>query len=90
MKLKWKSIFLFLLFGVGSILFAQSPVKEDFKPAVTNQNGKEYPMVNSEGRVRAGIMAPDAKKVQLDISAVKYDLKKDEKGFWTGDSDPQD
>ena len=33
-------------------------VKEDFKPASTNQPGKEYPQVNSEGRVRAQISAP--------------------------------
>jgi enterochelin esterase family protein len=63
---------------------------EDFKPASTNQPGKEYPMVNSEGRVRAQIKAPEAQRVQLDISAVKYDLVKDENGVWTGDSAPQD
>jgi len=63
---------------------------EDFKPASTNQPGKQYPQVNSEGRVRASISAPEAHKVQLDISAVKYDLVKDEKGVWTGDSKPQD
>jgi enterochelin esterase family protein len=63
---------------------------EDFKPASTNQPGKQYPQVNSEGRVRASISAPGANKVQLDISAVKYDLVKDEKGVWTGDSKPQD
>ena len=63
---------------------------EDFKPASTNQPGKQYPQVNSEGRVRASISAPEAHKVQLDISAVKYDLVKDEKGVWIGDSKPQD
>ena len=63
---------------------------EDFKPASTNQPGKQYPQVNSEGRVRASISAPEAKRVQLDISAVKYDLTKDDKGVWTGDSKPQD
>lgn len=65
-------------------------VKEDFKPAVTNQPGKEYPQVNSEGRVRARIKAPEAKNVQLDIGGVKYDLVKDENGVWTGESAPQD
>jgi len=70
--------------------YGQTTVVEDFKPAVTNQPGKEFPKVNSEGRVRASISAPDAHKVQLDISAVKYDLKKDANGVWTGESDPQD
>jgi len=40
--------------------------------------------------VRASISAPEALRVQLDISAVKYDLVKDENGVWTGDSAPQD
>ena len=68
--------------------FAQ--VVEDFKPSSANQPGKEYPMVNSEGRVRVQISAPEAKFVQLDIGAVKYDLVKDENGVWTGESAPQD
>ncbi len=69
---------------------SQSEVIEDFKPSSANQPGKEYPMVNSEGRVRVQISAPEAKWVQLDIGAVKYDLTKDENGVWTGESAPQD
>ena len=63
---------------------------EDYKPASTNQEGKQYPMVNSEGRVRAQISAPEANSVKLDIGGVKYELKKDENGVWTGESEPQD
>ncbi len=37
--------------------------KDDFKPATTNQAGKEYPQVNSEGRIKFRVMAPDAKSV---------------------------
>ena len=83
---------LLLIFSVSSGLTQtdQLPIKEDFKPASTNQPGREYPQVNSEGRVRASISAPEAKSVQLDISAVKYDLIKDSSGVWTGDSEPQD
>ena len=62
----------------------------DFKPAATNQPGKQFPQVNSEGRVRASILAPEALKVKLDIGGKKYDLTKDEKGVWTGESLPQD
>ncbi|WP_319590096.1 alpha/beta hydrolase-fold protein [uncultured Draconibacterium sp.] len=69
---------------------ADQIVVKDFKPSSVNQPGKEYPMVNSEGRVRVQIYAPEAEKVQLDISAVKYDLVKDENGVWTGESAPQD
>jgi hypothetical protein len=46
--------------------------------------------VNSEARVRASISAPQATKVQLDLGGKKYDLVKDEKGVWTGESLPQD
>ena len=77
---------------LGTLCLAQVSLAavEDFKPAASNQPGKEYPQVNSEGRVRASISAPDAHQVQLDISAVKYDLVKDSNGVWTGDSGPQD
>ena len=47
-------------------------------------------MVNSEGRVRAQLLAPNANLVQLDIGGVKYDMVKDENGVWTGESAPQD
>jgi len=67
----------------------QTAVAEDFKPSSVNQPGKQYPQVNSEGRVRVSISAPEAQKVQLDIGAVKYGLTKDEKGVWTGESAPQ-
>lgn len=65
-------------------------VKEDFNPSEVNQQGKLFPQVNSEGRVRTQISAPNANKVQLDIGGVKFDLVKDEKGVWTGESAPQD
>ena len=86
-------LLILLLTFSGSLCLAQTSgptIKEDFKPATSNQPGKEFPQVNSEGRVRTSISAPEAHRVQLDISAVKYDLTKDEKGVWTGESEPQD
>jgi len=65
-------------------------VTEDFKSSSVNQQGKNYPQVNSQRRVRASIAAPNATKVQLDIGGVKYDMVKDSNGVWTGQSDPQD
>ena len=73
------------IFFVG-ICSAQS----GFKPASSNQPGKQFPQVNGEGRVRTSILAPQAQKIQLDIGGKKYDLIKDEKGVWTGESLPQD
>lgn len=62
----------------------------EFTPAETNQRGKLFPQVNAEGRVRVSISAPQASGVQLDIGGKRYDLVKDEKGIWTGESLPQD
>jgi len=68
----------------------QPTIKEDFKPASSNQLGKQYPQVNSEGCVRAHIVAPDAQSVLLDIGGVRYPMTKGEDGAWIGDSKPQD
>lgn len=65
-------------------------VVEDFKPATTNQGGKQYPMVNSQRMVRAQIRAPKATFVGLDIAGKIYEMTKDENGVWTGTSEPQD
>ncbi|MCR5827184.1 MAG: esterase [Bacteroidales bacterium] len=63
---------------------------DDFKPNVTNQLGHQYPMVNSQGAVRAQLRAPQANSVQIDIGGVRYEMTKDENGVWTGTSAPQD
>jgi enterochelin esterase-like enzyme len=76
--------------GICSAQSDQTIATNDYKPASTNQPGKQFPQVNAEGRVRVSITAPEANKVQLDIGGKKYDLKKDEKGVWTGESQPQD
>ena len=68
----------------------QTPAVNDFKPASSNQPGKAYPQVNSEGRVRTRVVAPQAQSVLLDIGAVKYPLTKGEDGAWIGESAPQD
>ena len=91
MKTKQAYIFLMALALAAGIQIAsaQAGSVDDFKPSPYNQPGSQYPQVNSEGKVRARILAPDAKKVQLDIGAVKYDLVKDAEGMWTGESAPQ-
>ena len=90
---RYSIVFILLLTLSGLKSIAQSSpskVTEDFKPSSVNQEGKKYPQVNSEGRVRVQISAPEALKVQLDIGGAKYDLVKDEKGVWTGESASQD
>ena len=75
----------------GQLCVAQTnEPADDWKPATSNQQGKQYPQVNSERRVRARVVAPQAQSVMLDIGGVKYPLTKGEDGAWVGVSQPQD
>ena len=49
---------LFLMMAGFVAIAASAQVVEDFKPASTNQEGRQYPMVNSQRMVRAQISAP--------------------------------
>lgn len=90
MRLKRSTtVFSIIALIVNLNLTAYAQVVEDFKPSSVNQPEKEYPQVNSEGRIRVQITAPEAKMVKLDIGGVKYELSKDTKGVWTGESAPQ-
>ena len=40
---------------------------DDWKPATSNQQGRQYPQVNSESRVRERVIASGAQNVQLDL-----------------------
>src|SRR5690349_7734591 len=88
--MKTKTLAFSLLVGFSAIAQTNQPAVEDFKPSSLNQPGKQYPQVNSERRVRARIVAPQAQSVMLDIGAVKYPLTKGEDGAWVGASIPQD
>jgi hypothetical protein len=89
MRLKYV-IFIVAAFLFQTVCKGQAGSTEDFKPATTNQQGKNYPQVNSQNQVRASISAPEANKVQLDIGGMKYNMVKDEKGVWVGESLSQD
>ena len=61
--------------------------KEDFRPNELNQQGQEYPQVNSEGYARFRIDAPDAKSVIVSLGLGGRGgtvLHKDKDGIWTG------
>ena len=93
-----KKLFLSLMALTSLTVVAQNPtvpsvtenVVEDFKSASTNQENKQYPMINSQRMVRAQITAPTATFVGLDIAGKIYAMTKDENGVWTGTSAPQD
>lgn len=83
-----------LISGIANAQFGRGPqfdpLPEGFKPASTNTFISEYPAVNSETRVAMfKVLAPTAEKVQVDLAGKVYDMTKNEKGVWTGTSDPQ-
>jgi len=90
MKFKTIAVIFVALFTYTSSNAQTNKPLDDFKPSSVNQTGKQFPQVNSERCVRTSISAPEARKVQLDLGGVKYDMVKDEKGVWTGESAPQD
>ncbi len=55
-----------------------------------NLYGAKYPRIEADSRVTFHFMAPDAKKVQVAIANVPYDMVKGEDGVWTYTSEPQD
>jgi enterochelin esterase family protein len=81
---------LILVAGNWVALAQTNQPADDWQPAPSNEPGQPFPQVNSEGRVRARIKAPDAHSVQLDISGVGFPMTRDNDGVWTGDSTPQD
>ncbi|WP_167607983.1 alpha/beta hydrolase-fold protein [Maribellus sediminis] len=90
MKYKIFSLIIVLVM-TGSFCFAQTSqveIKEDFKPSVLNQPGKEYPMVNSQGYARFRIEAPEAQSVvvSLGLGGTRggTPLTKNDDGVWMG------
>lgn len=64
-------------------------ITDDFKPASTNQPGKEYPQVNSQGRVKFRIVAPEATSVSCTFRD-STEFVKGEDGAWIGYTRPLD
>ncbi len=64
-------------------------ITNDFQPAVTNQPGREYPQVNSQGRVKFRIVAPDAKSIGVTFRD-STEFVRGEDGAWIGYTRPLD
>ncbi len=79
----------------GRLALAQQPAPaqkapaEDFKPASSNQPGRQYPQVNSERRVRFRVVAPQAQSVRVPEWG-GITLTKGEDGAWVGTTRPLD
>jgi len=83
------------LLALGSILCGSlcaaedKPPADDWKPAPSNQAGKQYPQINSEGRVKFRIVAPKAQSVSVSFRD-SSPFTKDDDGAWTGYTRPLD
>jgi enterochelin esterase-like enzyme len=66
------------------------PLPEGFKPSSCNTFLSQYPAVNAQTRQAIfRVVAPTARKVQVDLAGKRYDMTKNEKGVWMCTSDPQ-
>lgn len=83
------TVILATILGVQMAVAQDSTPADDWKSASTNQPGKEYPKVNSEGRVMFRIVAPDAKSVGCTFRD-SSEFKKGEDGAWYGYTRPLD
>ena len=83
------SVILATCLGVQMAIAQDSTPADDWKPASTNQPGKDYPKVNSEGRVMFRIVAPHSKSVGCTFRD-SSEFKKGEDGAWYGYTRPLD
>ena len=89
MKMKLPLIALSLILSNQQIRAQESGPKDDWKPAPSDQGGKEYPQYNSEGRVKFRIVAPKAQSVGVSFRDSSQFTKGDD-GAWTGYTRPLD
>ena len=89
--MKSKALAALVLVAGNCVASAQTnQLADDWKPSPSNMPGQDFPQVNSEGRVRVRMRAPDARNVQLNLSGKKFPMTMDTNGVWIGDSTPQD
>jgi enterochelin esterase-like enzyme len=90
-------ILLLLVISVNGICLAQSGqnlivlnAADTAHPSPYNLYGAKYPRIETDGRVTFRFNAPYAKKVQVSIVNVTFDMVKGDDGVWTYTSEPQD
>src|SRR3982751_6060288 len=78
-----------MLAGVAALGQTTQPAVEDFKPSALNQAGRQYPQINSEGRARFRIAAPQAQSVKSSFNG-ENTVTKDPDGAWIITTRPLD
>lgn len=89
MKIELSAVAFAFVVASGLCFAEDKAPADDWKPASSNQAGKEYPKVNSEGRVKFRIVAPEAKSVGCTFRESSEFVKGDD-GAWYGYTRPLD
>ena len=73
------------LLGVG--LPTVEELMERTVPASTNMHGCDFPRLDQDNRAYFRLFAPDVKRLQVDVCGKRYDMLKDETGWWSAKTD---
>lgn len=73
---------------MGKKLITAEEIMKSTMPASTNMHGCDFPRLDKENRAYFRIHSPHVKRLQVDICGKKYDMSKDENGWWTVKTEP--
>ena len=73
---------------LGYPIYKAVDIPKDAVVAATAVPGNDFPKLDTARRGYFWLNAPSAKSVKVDICGKKYDLQRDEKGVWTGVTEP--
>ncbi|WP_373837394.1 sialate O-acetylesterase [Bacteroides heparinolyticus] len=73
---------------MGKELITAEEIMKSTMPASTNMHGCDFPRLDKENRAYFRIHSPHVKRLQVDICGKKYDMSKDENGWWTAKTEP--
>lgn len=73
---------------MGKELITAEEIMQSTTPASTNMHGCDFPRLDKENRAYFRIHSPHVKRLQVDICGKKYDMSKDENGWWTAKTEP--
>lgn len=73
---------------LGIALPDPEEILKNTQPASSNMHGCDFPRLDKENRAYFRIHAPEVKRLQVDVCGKKYEMNKDEQGWWTAKTDP--
>lgn len=73
---------------MGKEIPSTEDVMKNTIEASSNMHGCDFPRLDKENRAYFRVYSPDVKRLQVDVCGKKYDMNKDEHGWWTVKTDP--